>query len=284
MSAPSLPNIEQFSSNKYIDATKEFLDSNSLVAKLAFLIFVLFMYVAILRTVLIVYNLFYGTPNVQKFTDGMMNGNQMLTFNQDPSFAGAKTVGRSQNQKDGIEFTWSIWIFIDPTTPYTNSYQHIFHKGNANINIDKTSADVGLNFPNNAPGLYIMPNKNALSIIMNTYSSINEEIEIDDIPLNKWINVLIRCTNKKFDVYINGIIAKSMILSGVPKQNYGNVYAGMNGGFTGNYSNLWYYNYALGTREIQELVKKGANTTAASESNTASTSMTDYLSLRWYFN
>jgi hypothetical protein len=68
----------------------------------------------------------------------------------------------------------------------------------------------------------------------------------------------------------------------MPKQNYGDVYVAMNGGFDGNISNLWYYNYALGTTAIQNLVKKGPNTkmigTTGLNDNTY-----DYLSIRWFF-
>ena len=71
------------------------------------------------------------------------------------------------------------------------------------------------------------------------------------------------------------------MLHGVPKQNYGNVYVGMNGGFSGNISNLWYYDYALGIAEIQRIVQKGPNTKLLSSS--FSSKNPNYLSLRWYF-
>jgi hypothetical protein len=117
---------------------------------------------------------------------------------------------------------------------------------------------------------------------MDTFNVIGEEIHIPDIPLNKWINVIIRCRNTTLDVYINGIITKSVQLMGVPKQNYGNVYVAMNGGFSGYVSNLWYYNYSLGTTAIQNLIKGGPNTkmTGSSAMNMVNP---DYLSLRWYF-
>jgi hypothetical protein len=106
--------------------------------------------------------------------------------------------------------------------------------------------------------------------------------------LNKWINVLIRCQNTTLDVYINGTITKSHELNGVPKQNYGNVYVAMNGGFSGYISNLWYYNYALGATDISNLVTKGPNTTVVSSGSSSGTdsislSNPNYLSLRWFF-
>ena len=140
----------------------------------------------------------------------------------------------------------------------------------------------GLNFPNNCPGLYLAPNSNSLVVIMNTFNVINEEITIDDIPLNKWVNVIIRCENTTLDVYINGTVTKSHMLHGVPKQNYGNVYVAMNGGFSGYISNLYYYAYALGTTEINKVQKQGPNTHMIG-SDSFESKKSDYLSLRWFF-
>jgi hypothetical protein len=117
---------------------------------------------------------------------------------------------------------------------------------------------------------------------MNTFDVINEEIKIPNIPLNKWLNVIIRCRNKDLDVYINGIITKSIKLSGVPKQNYGNVYVGMNGGFSGYVSDLWYYDYALGTTNMKKILVKGPNLKFSGE-NAKISQNPNYLSLRWYF-
>jgi hypothetical protein len=119
--------------------------------------------------------------------------------------------------------------------------------------------------------------------MMNTFNVINEEITIPDIPLNKWVNVIIRCQNTTVDVYINGTIARSINLIGVPKQNYGDVYVAMNGGFNGYISNLWYYNYALGTAAIQQLISNGPNTKMIGSSG-MNDKMHDYLSLRWFFH
>ena len=141
----------------------------------------------------------------------------------------------------------------------------------------------GLNFPNNAPGLYLAPHTNNLIVMMNTYNVINEEVIVPDVPLNKWFNVIIRCRNTTLDVYANGTIVRSINLIGVPKQNYGDVFVGLNGGFDGNVSNLWYYDYALGTAEIQRIVNGGPNTTMIG-SNGMSDKLTNYLSLRWYFS
>jgi hypothetical protein len=209
--------------------------------------------------------------------DGMVDATQMLVFHQDPSMNGAKTIYRSVNGTEGIEFTWSDWIFVNNLEYLNGQYRHVFFKGNNNLESS------GLNFPNNAPGLYIAPSTNALIVMMNTYDVINQEIVVPDLPLNKWVNVIIRCRNTQLDVYINGTIARSLQLTGVPKQNYGDVYVAANGGFAGNISNLWYYNTALGTSAIQSLVRQGPTTRMIASPGSGMTDSTfNYLSLRWY--
>jgi|UniRef100_A0A6C0DU63 hypothetical protein len=255
---------------------KDFVDSNSLVAKIAFLLLVLFGFVIALRLGISILAYFLSPTGSPHLIDGMVDGKQMIIFPQDPNTSGAKTITRSVNANDGIEFTWSSWVFIDNLQYNAGKYKHVFHKGNDQV------STTGLNFPNNAPGLYIAPNTNAFVIIMNTYDNINEEITIPDIPMNKWISVIMRCQNKTLDVYINGTIARSVQLAGVPKQNYGDVFVAMNGGFSGYVSNLWYYNYALGTAAIQNIVHSGPNTKMVG-SNAMNMKNPNYLSLRWFF-
>lgn len=278
--------FNKFSSNNYVNASGDFLESNSLVAKVAFLLLVLFGFIILLRVGIAILGYFYGPTGSPKLINGLVDAKQLMVIPQDPNSSGAKTITRSENASDGIEFTWSTWIYIDDLTYNSGKYKCVFYKGNDFAS--EKDGPVGLNFPNNAPGLYIAPNTNALVIFMNTYNVINEEITIPNIPLNKWINVIIRCQNTTMDVYVNGTITKSHQLHGVPKQNYGNVYVAMNGGFSGYISNLWYYNYALGSNEITKLVTTGPNTKmissgAGSATDSIGAMSSNYLSLRWFF-
>jgi hypothetical protein len=270
--------FNSFSTNTGTFGTKEFLESNSLVAKFAFLLLVIFGFIILLRVGISVISYFFKPSESPHLFDGMVDASQMIVFQQDPSNNGAVTIYRSVNATDGIEFTWNVWLFINNLNNSGNSgtFKHIFSKGNSDLQ------ENGLIYPNNAPGLYIAPNTNALVLLMNTFNVINEEITIPDIPINKWVNVIIRCQNTTLDVYINGTIARSITLVGVPKQNYGDVYVAMNGGFDGYISNLWYYNYALGTAAIQTIASNGPNTTMIGN-NGMSDKLFDYLSLRWFF-
>ena len=268
--------FNSFSTSKGTSGTREFLESNSLVAKFAFLFLVMFAFVILLRVGISVISWFFKPTDSPLLINGMVDAKQLVVFPQDPSGNDAVTIYRSVNATDGLEFTWSTWIFINGLQYLEGQYRHIFYKGNYDLEQN------GLNYPNNAPGLYLGPHRNELIVMMNTFNVINEEVVIPDIPVNKWLNIIIRCQNTTMDIYANGTIVRSLQLTGVPKQNYGNVHVGANGGFDGYVSNLQYYNYALGTAAIQRIVAKGPNTNLIGNNGLLDKAR-DYLSMRWFF-
>jgi len=253
--------------------------SSNILAIIAFFILVVILFTIALRLGVAFLGFIFSSKNNVKLITGIVAGNSTQVFPQDPSIQNAKTIQRSNNAKGGIEFTWSVWINVTSLST-NNQYQNIFTKGNYG------SSENGINTPNNAPGLYLAPNYNTLLFIMNTFEVINEEILVPDLPMNKWVNVVMTCQNKTINIYINGVIAKSQDLIGVPKQNYGDVYVALGGGFNGYLSNLWYWNSTLGVVDIQRLYEKGPNTRSfnANLDMYKNKNRSNYLSLNWYLN
>jgi len=286
--------INEFSSNKYVQGSKNFLQSNSIVAKFAFLILVLIVFMMVLSFGSFILTYIFSTDHNPILIDGMINSRQMMIIPQNPSKKGAKPIHRSNNQRDGLEFTWSVWIFVNDFSVKETEMKHVFHKGNDNISRGVSGGgEEGINFPNNSPGVYLTPRLDGegkgdmagLKIIMNSFEKINEEIIVKDLPLHKWVNIIIRVTKQnQLDVYINGTLVKRHILEGVPRQNYGDVYVSMNGGFDGNTSDLRYFEKALGTNKIQGIVNKGPNTNFVTANLGSKKGTNKYLSTRWYMN
>jgi hypothetical protein len=279
--------FDDFANNRYVQGPKEFLEGNSIISKLAFLIFVLIMFVILLRIGGEAMGWMFSPSGSPHLLDGMIDAKHLMVYPQDPAIKGSVPILRSSNQTDGLEFTWSVWIYIEDLIYKKDEYKHIFHKGTMDSLLQQSSVDgtgsvvPGRSFPNNAPGLYIAPNTNDLVVVMNTFENPNETVIVPDIPLNKWVNVIIRCDDTTLDVYINGTIIKRHQLSGVPRQNYDDVYAAANGGFSGYISNLWYHNYALGTNAIESIVDNGPNLRMKGQDMLQSEPY--YLSLRWFF-
>ena len=268
----------QFSIENVKMGTKEFLESNSMIARLSFILLLLLGFIVLLRIGVNLLTWYYSPGKNVHFIDGMTAANQQRRFIQDPSVDGSKTILRSTNEEQGIEFTWSVWVFIEDIAAGAGKYRHIFHKGDSPV---KAGED-GIIYPNNGPGLYLAPNTNNLYVIMSTYNDYKEEVMVPGIPLQKWVNIIVRVKNKTMDIYVNGVITQSIMLNGVPKQNFGDVWMCSNGGFDGFVSNLWYYAEAIGVSKIAEINRKGPNRKMLGQSGMEDKKR-DFLSLRWYF-
>lgn len=260
-----------------VGATSDFLMANTIIAKFAFILLVLVVF-------LILFNL--GISIVGYFTEpspdpyiikGLIDGNMSKIIPQDPKQSDAIPIYRSNDQSKGMEFTWSTWLYLSDLGKTEGKFQHIFSKGDGVV-----STETSISTVNNGPGLYISPMDNKLHIIMNTVSPTDENttIDIDNMPINKWFHVAMRLQNTVLDVYVNGIVVNRLLLSNTPKQNYGNIYVCQNGGFFGKLSNLRYYSRALNVFEINSIVSSGPNMTLADDMKPSGGA--DYLSSRWY--
>lgn len=152
----------------------------------------------------------------------------------------------SIDSKYGMEFTYSMWLYINDWTYKNDEYKHILHKGNG-------SAQPILQ----APGLWLYPRENKIAINMNTYYSVKESCDIGNIPIAKWFNLIIVLVGRNLDVYINGQLKKRCRFRGVPKLNFGDVYINQWNGFDGFMSNVRYFNFAIPYFKVEQLMAQG---------------------------
>ena len=265
--------------NRASSAVSSSIRSKSVFGRIVFIILVIVVFTILLSlgSRLVAYFIEPSNPYLVK---GMINANNQKTIPANPNMTGGVVISRSQNQNDGIEFSWSVWINISNLSVGSPRFQHIFSKGN-NSNSDQKVP--GLSSPNNAPGLYIAPGKNDLWVYMNTFANMEEIVKVPGVPLNKWLHVLIRVKGVNLDVYINGTLAQRKVLQSVPLQNDGDVFTTMNGGYNGYLSDLRYFESALSPGDIMGIVNKGPNLNISSLESTDITSKPPYFSLRWYF-
>lgn len=298
--------LSKFSSNGAIDAGNEFLNSNSIIAKFAFVILVLILFVFLFNLGVRLISYFTSPETSPYIVKGLINGTNGMVISQDPNTSSSVTIQRSNNNKSGIEFTWSVWLYISGVgtgTPPT--YSHVFNKGNGSWN------GSGLATVNNGPGLYIINPKQkigndpavpemGLYVMMDTENVSNpttttppptttpQVLSITDIPIQKWFNVCIRMENVIMDVYVNGTNSGRLTLPYVPRQNYNDINVCQNSGFNGNLSDLRYFDHALSVYEINSLIWQGPNlnpnSKASSGNGTTYSKGMNYISNLWYTN
>jgi hypothetical protein len=274
--------LGEFSSKNIVNGSKEFLQSNSIVAKFVFLVLILIVFVILFNIGMVLIG-YFTTPSKSPYVvKGMISGTNTVVVPQDPRNANSSTVMRSNNKPTGIEFTWSVWLLVTDVNS-GQKYSNVFNKGNANY--DGSMNGIGLASIANGPGVYLAKdttnNTIDLYALMDTTAEI-ESIVVSDIPINKWFNLMIRMQNKVLDVYVNGTISNRSILENVPKQNYYDINVCGNGGFQGNLSDLKYFDHALSASEIHKVNKVGPNTSTSSLALSSGDKSSNYMSSLWY--
>lgn len=258
------------------------LESDSLIMKIAVILVMATLFMVLFRIGILIMGYAFAIETDPILIKGLKKGTKGVVIRQNPLYKDSVPILRSNNRNDGIEFTWSVWLFIDNLEYLKDQYRHIFHKGNNNISSHMSGDRPGVNHPNNAPGLYLKPNSNTLLVIMNTFSNINEQVEVNDIPIQKWINVMIRVEGPNLDVYINGLVVVRRKLNDVPKQNYSDVWVNQNGGFSGQLSDLRYFDHAVNIAQVNNIIRKGPNLKTAEKF--VSKANPPYLSIDWFLN
>ena len=207
--------------------------------------------------------------------DGMRSTMISKTYNVNPNSHDPKPILRSINQNQGMEFTWSTWIWINSTDYGDNSPRLFFTKGESIDTFD--SKYMKKQFIMNSPGLYLYDQEqetgkvNTISVVLSLYDekeSITDQashapyeiISIKNMPMQKWVNIVIRVTGRIVDIYVNGTLTKRKSFDRVIKQNYGNIHVGSQTFGADSYiSSLRYFDYAMGNNMIQDIMYKGPN-------------------------
>lgn len=267
--------LGQYSSQNVISGSQEFLNTNGIIAKFVFLIFILIVFLFFVNLGISFVGYFIQTKHISYVVKGLLPGNSNVVITQNPKNPDSVIINRSNNRDKGIEASWSVWLYINGLNTGTG-FSHIFSKGN-----DTFNPTTGIATVNNAPGLYVSNDNSTLRIYMDTVTSNAEFMDIENIPLKKWFHLVIRIQNNLMDAYVNGTISGRKQLNDVIKQNYDNILIGANNGFSGQLSNLVYYDKSIGVYEINNIILAGPSLVQSSQL-TSNLGYYSYLSNLWY--
>lgn len=210
-------------------------------------------------------------------------------FKQDPSNPNNTLLPLSENQLTGIEFSYSTFLYISEDSidsPTTEGWRTIFYKGYEKGPFPLCGPGVFVGYPPVSSGKTPLP---TLRVVMNSYDSWFNKVDVPQIPINKWFHLVVLIRKNACEIYINGNLANKVSFAGtLPYQNYQplvlfsdyknngessnwkttsafDIKKGLpdkenfiiNGKFNGYISNLYYFSYALTYSEIQGMMNLG---------------------------
>lgn len=82
-------------------------------------------------------------------------------------------------------------------------------------------------------------------------------ITITNVPVRQWFHVSISAKDNTVEIYINGLLTKTHVLSSRIAENNGNIYLGSNGGFPGQITQLRVFNHAIFGKKAREIYLTG---------------------------
>jgi hypothetical protein len=258
----------------YAQGALSFLNSDGLVPQLVLTIVI----VLVIHTIImLIESLVQGIRQYSRLTTTLVENTiqQQEVIRQDPTDS-SKYVYPSKNEVNGIEFSYSFHLYVDPET-YKNksasTMRHVLYKG------EEPSAQLRVM----SPGVFLREDENTLRIYMNILAdsaNSNEEnyVEIPNIPVGKWFHLVIVQKGQSMDTYINGNLAVRRQFNNIPAINPGHVYVlldnqtklsdtiNVNGAMKGMISRVKYYAYALAYSQIDSLYREGPSSKIESKS------------------
>ena len=263
-------NPNTVNNNKLTSVFNSFLGNKGILNQISKAVLFIVLVIVLISVIKFIYVRIKSLSNRSPWMfEGTKSGKKRMVVQQDPNRNGSVTIQRSQNQFGGLEFTYMWWLFVDDWIYQENFQRHIFHKGNEQMreHTTESSSSSDANCPSTSntpmrpllqcPGVWLDKNTNKLIVYVNTFKNIEEKIEIDNIPGNKWMHIAVSAKQHNLDIYINGYLAKRKKLTSLPKQNYGDLYINSFKGFGGYLSNLKYYNYYATFRDIEAHMSLG---------------------------
>jgi hypothetical protein len=261
----------------YAQGALSFLNADGLVPQLVLTIVI----VLVIHTIImLIESLVQGIRQYSRLTTTLVDNTiqQQEIITQDPITNSSRYVYPSKNEVNGIEFSYSLHLYVDPETYKDKSpskVRHVLHKGaptNSNNTLELMS-----------PGIFLREDENTLRIYMNIVadsanSNQDNYVEIPNIPIGKWFHLVIVQRGQNMDTYINGNLAVRRQFNNVPLINYGHVYVlldnrtklsdtmGVNGAMKGMISRVKYYAYGLSYAQIDSLYREGPSSKIESKS------------------
>ena len=146
--------------------------------------------------------------------------------------------------------TYSIWMYVGDWNYRYGEKKVIFGRSDE--------------FKNQGPLVSFAATQNNIDIEVDVYPNTNEDSNVThtctvtNVPLQKWVNVMLSVYNKTLDVYIDGKLSRSCLLPGVPRLSRSeDIIVTPDGGFTGNTAGFQFWDEESTPERAWDIYSKG---------------------------
>jgi hypothetical protein len=165
-----------------------------------------------------------------------------LTSGQTMQTISATTLSPSSSSGNTSNFTYSIWMYIDDWNYRYGEEKVVFGRMVTGSTTSQPCPSVVLGaLENNVivsvtvfPGQDSVPTSTSTSTSSTTSPSVVNRCAVANVPIQKWVNLLVSVYGRSMDIYLDGKLVKTCVLPGVAKiDSNASAYITPNGGFSG---------------------------------------------------
>jgi hypothetical protein len=189
------------------------------------------------------------------------------TGDQLPSIKDAKivqTIPSANAPQNSAAYGYQFWMYISDWNYKFGQEKSVFSRNDpANKSVSN-------------PAVFLHPTDNSLKISVSVYpnektsknepapannSGMNDDVficEVPNVPLQQWVAVSVTVSTRNLDIYFNGKLVKSCLLSGIPKPIMGDIVLNDNGGFSGYMCSFNHYSKVLQPSDAQTFYAYGS--------------------------
>jgi hypothetical protein len=174
------------------------------------------------------------------------------------------SLNTSTDSVGSSNYAYSIWFYISNWNYKYGNDKIIFAR------INTTPSDSSFNNIENSlsvldpcPIVYLDKFANDIMIGVSSYGTNNKSqqtnlINVNNIPIQRWVNLILSVYNTTVDVYINGKLVKTEVMSNSAYVNSNdNIIITPAGGFEGSTTKLQYYQYSLNPEQAWNIYQQG---------------------------
>jgi len=142
-------------------------------------------------------------------------------------------------------YTYSMWFFVDDW-----GYKY----GQKKILLQRTDEATGESIPE----VYLGETENNVNIKIGCMGNQNHTCKVENVPLQKWVNLIISLNGRSLDVYVDGKLIRTCVLPATTlTSSNAPLTITPNGGFKGWTSSFVYWAAPTSPKEAYNIYKKG---------------------------
>ena len=155
-------------------------------------------------------------------------------------------------------YSYSMWIYVNDWNTRFGSEKIILTKQSKGL--------VGTITYKPSPRIALGAYDNTLAVTVECYPTIETESDtpkifnctVENIPIQKWVNILVSLYGRTLDIYLDGKLVRTCILPGVAKITAtDNILITPGGGFDGFTTNIRYMPQASSPQQAYDIYKEG---------------------------